>query len=157
MVGISKQNAQKAFIRALHRATEADFQTHHRSELAELEAEARVAWEMVDVKDNPKTRASGLTILNRIHIRRAKLLGLDAPTKLDVAAFYARGTDQFSEERLARQAVLAALPREEQERIYDMFAAARRRAAGIIETTAVSVINGPVPPNDNESESETER
>jgi hypothetical protein len=45
VVGISKQNAQKSFLRALRRNTDADIQTHHRSELAELEAEAKVAWE----------------------------------------------------------------------------------------------------------------
>ena len=158
VVGLSRQNAQKAFVRALHRNTAVDIQTHHRSELAELEAEAKAAWEMVDVKDAPRTRAAGLTILNRIHIRRAKLLGLDAPTKLDVSAFYARGGNPLSEERLARQAVLAALPREEQERIYDMFAAARKRAAGgAIETAATPAISGPVSRNDPESESDTER
>jgi hypothetical protein len=41
---------------------------------------------LVDTKDNPKARAAGLAALNRIHIRRARLLGLDAPTKLDVRA-----------------------------------------------------------------------
>src|ERR1700730_15922450 len=60
VVGISKQNAQKAFLRALRRNTDADIQTVHRSELAELEAEAAAAWELVDVKDSPKTRAAGL-------------------------------------------------------------------------------------------------
>jgi hypothetical protein len=80
VVGLSRQNCQKAFVLALHRTTNADIQTHHRSELAELEAGAKVAWELVDVKENPKTRAAGLTILNQIHIRRDKLLGLDAAT-----------------------------------------------------------------------------
>lgn len=83
VVGISKQNAQKTFHRALRRNTDQDIQTHHRSELAELDVEAGAAWELVDTKDNPKARAAGLAALNRIHIRRARLLGLDAPTKLD--------------------------------------------------------------------------
>ena len=58
VVGVSKQAAQKAFLRALHR-TDADIQTHHRSELAELEAEAKAAGEMVDVKDAPRTGRPG--------------------------------------------------------------------------------------------------
>jgi hypothetical protein len=45
--------------------------------------------------------------MNRIHIRRARLLGLDAPTKLDIGAFYVHGASQLSDERMARQAVLA--------------------------------------------------
>jgi hypothetical protein len=90
VVGISKQNAQKSFLRALRRNTDADIQTHHRSELAELEAEAKVAWELVDVKDNPKTRAAGLTILNQIHIRRAKLLGLDGCVPREARTLAAR-------------------------------------------------------------------
>jgi len=40
VVGISRQNAQKTYLRALHRNTDADIQTHHRGELAELEIEA---------------------------------------------------------------------------------------------------------------------
>jgi hypothetical protein len=159
VVGVSKQAAQKAFLRALHRNTDADIQTHHRSELAELEAEAAKLWNIIDVKDQTaRNITSALNTMNRIHIRRAKLLGLDAPTKLDVEAFYARGTSQLSEERLRRQAVLAALPRAEQERLYDMFAAARKRAAGgAIETAATPAISGPVSRNDPESESDTER
>ena len=43
VVGISKQNAQKTFHRALRRNTDQDIQTHHRSELAELDVEAGAA------------------------------------------------------------------------------------------------------------------
>src|SRR5882672_5049469 len=64
VVGISRQNAQKAYLRALHRNTDQDIQTHHRGELAELELEAVAAWELVDAKDSPKARASGLLALN---------------------------------------------------------------------------------------------
>src|ERR1019366_647126 len=99
VVGLSRQNCQKAFVRALHRSTTVDIHTHHRTELAELEAEAKVPWEMGDVKDAPRTRAAGLAILNRIHIRRAHLLGLDAPTKLDVSGIYGSGAEERSEER----------------------------------------------------------
>ena len=37
VVGLSRQNCQKAFVRALHRSTTVDIHTHHRTELAELE------------------------------------------------------------------------------------------------------------------------
>ena len=57
------------------------------------------------VKRLKKLQAIG--VMNRIHIRRARLLGLDAPTKLDIGAFYAHGASQLSDERMARQAVLA--------------------------------------------------
>jgi hypothetical protein len=66
VVGISRQNAQKTYLRALHRGTDQDIQTHHRGELAELEIEAAAAWELVDAKDNPRVRASGLLALNRL-------------------------------------------------------------------------------------------
>ena len=41
----------------------------------------------------------------RIHIRRAKLLGLDAPTKLDVTGIYQRGGADVEAEQFARDAV----------------------------------------------------
>jgi len=43
----------------------------------------------------------------------AKLLGLDAPTKLDVRGLNRTGTYEISAERQARRAVLEALPIEE--------------------------------------------
>ena len=116
MVGVSKQAAHKAFNKALRRNTDQDLQTVHRTELAELDIEAGSAWELVDTKDSPKTRAAGLAALNRIHIRRAKLLGLDAPTKLDVSSIYQRAGDDISAERVSWEAILEALPREEQVR-----------------------------------------
>jgi hypothetical protein len=144
VVGVSKQAAQKAYFKALHRNTDQDISTHHRSELAELDAEASAAWELVDTKDSPKARASGLAALNRIHIRRAKLLGLDAPTKLDVSGIYQRGGDDSSVERLSWEAILEALPVEEQVRWYEVFQEAHRRAKvgdfsqSPIETTVTS-------------------
>jgi hypothetical protein len=128
VVGVSKQAAQKAYFKALHRNTDQDISTHHRSELAELDAEASAAWELVDTKDSPRARAAGLAALNRIHIRRAKLLGLDAPTKLDVSGIYQRGGDDISVERPSWEAILEALPVEEQVRWYEIFQEARRRA-----------------------------
>ena len=100
----------------------------------------------MDTKDNPKARAAGLAALNRIHIRRARLLGLDAPTKLDVRGLYRTGIDEISAERQARRAVLEALPIEEQRRIYDVFYQARLRAqAGDFSQPAIetTVNNGP--------------
>jgi hypothetical protein len=90
-VGVTKQSARTAFNKALRRNTDQDIQTVHRSELAELDAEASAAWELTDTKDSPKACAAGLAALNRIHIRRAHLLGLDAPTKLEVSGIYQRG------------------------------------------------------------------
>jgi hypothetical protein len=48
---------------------------------------------------------------------RAKLLGLDAPTKLDVSGIYQRGGADIEAEQRAREAVIEALPIEEQRRI----------------------------------------
>ena len=128
VVGVSKQSARSAFNKALRRNTDQDIQTVHRSELAELDAEASAAWELTDTKDSPKTRAAGLAALNRIHIRRARLLGLDAPQKLDVSGIYQRGGDDLSAEQRAREAVIEALPIEEQRRIYELFYQAGLRA-----------------------------
>jgi len=142
VVGVSKQAAQKAYFKALHRNTDQDISIHHRSELAELDAEASAAWELVDTKDNPKARAAGLAALNRIHIRRAHLLGLDAPTKLDVSGIYRLGTDERSDERRETERAWQSLPIEERARIYDAFDAARTRLNAPIETTA-TVTSGP--------------
>jgi hypothetical protein len=96
--------------------------------------------------DNWKAVASMSAVLRGIHIRRAKLLGLDAPQKLDIRDFYKKGGDDASAEQLAREAVIEALPIEEQRRIYDLFYQAGKRAAAgdfsqpAIETT---VSNGP--------------
>jgi hypothetical protein len=157
VVGVSKQAAQKAYFKALHRNTDQDISTHHRSELAELDAEASAAWELVDTKDSPKTRAAGLAALNRIHIRRAHLLGLDAPTKLDVSGIYRTGTDEMSEERRETERAWQSLPIEERARIYDAFDAARTRLNAPIETTATVTIGSDnrnldvEPPADDES------
>ena len=160
VVGLSRQNCQKAFVRALHRSTTVDIHTHHRTELAELEAEAKAAWEMVDVKDAPRTRAAGLAILNRIHIRRAHLLGLDAPTKLDVSGIYGSGAEERSEERRETEQVWQSMSREERARIYDTFDAARNRLNAPVETTATVTIepdngNPDVEPSPANDETET--
>jgi hypothetical protein len=130
VVGLSRQNCQKAFFRALRRNTDQDISTHHRSELAELDAQQAKLWTVVDnPKESSKNLIAAINAMNRIHVRRARLLGLDAPQKI---------------ERLARERVLEAVPLDEQARMYEVLAAARRRVAEAdIETTATTVTNGP--------------
>jgi hypothetical protein len=86
--------------------------------------------------------------LNRIHIRRAHLLGLDAPTKLDVSGIYRTGRDELSDERRETERAWQSLPTEERARIYDAFDAARKRLNAPIETTA-TVTSGPDNRNPN--------
>jgi hypothetical protein len=111
--------------------------------------EATNIWRLMDLPENKndwKAQAALEDRLMRIHIRRAKLLGLDAPTKLDVSGIYKRGGDEVSAERQARRAVLEALPIEEQRRIYEVFYQARKRAeAGNFSQPAIetTVNNGP--------------
>jgi hypothetical protein len=83
VIGISRISAYRAFHKALRRNTDQDIQTHHRSELAELEAEQANVWRAMDAnKDDWRSQMSGTAQLRGIQVRRAKLLGLDAPTKL---------------------------------------------------------------------------
>src|SRR5471030_1193993 len=120
-LGVSKQAAHKAFERALRRNTTQDIQSHHRSELAKLELEEANTWRLMDAnKDNWKAVVPLTTQLNRIHIRRARLLGLDAPTKLDIANIYGSGSDEASVDRLQRERALAMLPVAEQIRWLEM-------------------------------------
>jgi hypothetical protein len=157
-VGVSKQAAVKAFHKVLRRNTDADIQTHHRSELAKLEMEETRYWQALDThKENWQAVAALSGSLNRIHTRRARLLGLDAPTKLDVSGIYRKGTDELSDERRETEQAWRSLPVEEQMRIYDAFDAARKRLNAPIETTATVTI-GPdnrnpdvEPPADDES------
>src|ERR1700719_1596802 len=157
-VGVSKQAAVKAFHKALHRNTDQDISTHHRSELAKLEMEETRLWQVLDThKENWQAPATCISGLNRIHVRRAHLLGLDAPTKLDVSGIYRTGADEMSEERRETERAWQSLPVEERARIYDAFDAARTRLNAPIETTATVTI-GPdnrnpdvEPPADDES------
>src|ERR1700692_4578119 len=88
-VGIAKSQAVRGFYRALRRNTDQDIQAHHRNELADLEMEQAKYWSIIDAqKDNWKAQVSALRALNFVHIRRARLLVLDAPTKLDVSGIY---------------------------------------------------------------------
>ena len=49
---VNQSNASRAFNKVLRRNADADIQTHHRSELAELEAEAAKLWTLIDAKDH---------------------------------------------------------------------------------------------------------
>jgi DNA-binding CsgD family transcriptional regulator len=137
VVGVSKTAVINTFKRALHRNTNQDIQTHHRSELAKLEMEETRLWQALDAhKESWQATATCMSGLNRIHVRRAHLLGLDAPTKLDVSGIYRIGTDELSEERRETERAWRSLPVEEQMRIYDAFDAARKGLSAPIETTA---------------------
>jgi tetratricopeptide (TPR) repeat protein len=108
-VGVSKGQAVRGFYRALRRNTDQDIQSHHRNELADLEMEQAKYWTIIDAnKDNWKAQVSALRALNFVHIRRARLLGLDAPTKLDVIGIYQPGGTDLEAEQQAREAVIEA-------------------------------------------------
>jgi hypothetical protein len=138
-VGVSKLTAIKTFYRALRRNTDHDIQTHHRNELADLEMEQARIWTTMDrTPANAKVQIAGVRALNLIHVRRARLLGLDAPTQMDIRGLYRTGADEMTAERAARRRVLQELPVEEQVRLYRIFEEAERRA-GAIPTTATVV------------------
>jgi len=140
-IGITRQSAFRAFHKALRRNTDQDIQTHHRSELAKLEMEEANVWRAMDAnKEDWQATATCMSGLNRIHVRRAHLLGLDAPTKLDVSGIYRIGTDELSEERRETERAWRSLPVEEQMRIYDAFDDARKRLSAPVETTATVTI-----------------
>jgi hypothetical protein len=120
-VGISRQAAQRAFQKALQRNTNKTIQTHHRSELAELEMEQSRLWQTLDQeKDNWKAVVACMAAINRIHIRRARLLGLDAPQKLDIQGLYRSGGDEMSAVRMARQAAYESLSLEDQAKLLEL-------------------------------------
>jgi hypothetical protein len=144
VIGISRQAVNASFNKALRRQTEGALDAWHRTELGGLAMEATNIWRLMDLPENKndwRAQAALEDRLMRIHIRRAKLLGLDAPTKLDVSGIYQRGGADVEAEQFARDAVLEALPIEEQRRLYDVFHQARLRAAAgdlsqpAIETT----------------------
>jgi hypothetical protein len=159
-VGISKQAAQRAFQKALHRNTDKTIQTHHRSELAELEMEQSRLWQTLDQeKDNWKAVVSCLNAINRIHIRRARLLGLDAPQKkLDIQGLYLSGGDEMSAVRMERQAAYESLSLEDQAKLFELH---ERMSMNAIKP-AISVLEAPARGSDSggtnpDTESERER
>ena len=160
VIGISRRAVHAAFNKALRRQTEDALDAWHRTELGGLAMEATNIWRLMDLPENKndwRAQAALEDRLMRIHIRRAKLLGLDAPTKLDVSGIYRIGTDELSEERRETERAWQSLPIEERARIYDAFDAARTRLNAPIETIA-TVTSGPdnrnpdvEPPADDES------
>jgi len=139
VIGISRQAVHRAFDKALRRQTEDALDAWHRTELGGLAMEATNIWRLMDLPENKndwRAQAALEDRLMRIHIRRAKLLGLDAPTKLDVSGIYRIGTDELSEERRETERAWQSLPIEERARIYDAFDAARIRLNAPIETIA---------------------
>jgi hypothetical protein len=70
VVGVSKQAAQKAYFKALRRNTDQDINSHHRGELAELDAQQAKLWTVVDSnKVSEKNLIAAINAMNRIHIR----------------------------------------------------------------------------------------
>ena len=131
-IGISDRAVRAGFNKALRRQTEDALDAWHRTELGGLAMEATNIWRLMDLTENKndwRAQAALEDRLMRIHIRRAKLLGLDAPTKLDVSGIYQRGGADLEAEQRAREAVIEALPIEEQRRIYELFYQAGLRAA----------------------------
>jgi len=159
VVGVSERAVQSGFKKALRRQTEDALDAWHRTELGKLAMEETNVWRAMDAnKEDWRAQMSGTAQLRGIHIRRAKLLGLDAPTKLDVSGIYQRGGVDIAAEQLAREAVIEALPIEEQRRIYELFYQAGLRAkAGDLTQPAITttVTNGSDNrTSDDESESD---
>src|ERR1700720_506918 len=106
VVGVSGRGVNKAFSKALRRQTEDTLDAWHRTELGKLAMEETNIWRLMDIPENKgdwRAQSALEDRLIRIHIRRAKLLGLDAPTKLDVSGLYRTGADEMSGERRETQ------------------------------------------------------
>src|ERR1700730_18912074 len=162
VIGISDRAVRAAFNKALRRQTEDALDDWHRTELGGLAMEATNIWRLMDLPENKndwRAQAALEDRLMRIHIRRAKLLGLDAPTKLDVTGIYQRGGADIAAEQMARDAIIEALPIEEQRRIYELFYQAGLRAkAGDLSQPAIdtTVSNGSDSRTTSDDESESD-
>jgi hypothetical protein len=87
---ISKQAAVKAFSRALRANTKEDIPSHRRSELGDLDLLEARCWEVIaDRSTSWQAIISAVGSMTRLHARRARLLGLDAPQKVDCGTFTA--------------------------------------------------------------------
>jgi hypothetical protein len=89
-VGVTPAAAQKSFTGALARNANKDLETYHRTELAALDLQYAEIWRLDAPENQNKVRRllSCQGRLIRIHVRRARLLGLDAPRMLNVQAIY---------------------------------------------------------------------
>jgi hypothetical protein len=97
MLGVSKVAAYKGFMKVLQRNSDRDIKSFHPMELQDLELEQADIWKTLDqpgYEENAKVRLRCHDRLNRVHIRRARLLGLNAPQKLDIRWMYRMGSDQ---------------------------------------------------------------
>jgi hypothetical protein len=106
VLGVGQRNVNRAFNKAIHRQTEDALDGWHRIELAKLAQEEANIWRVMDLpenKNNAKMQFSGEDRLLRVQLRRAKLLGLDAPAKLDITGLYGAGVNEVSAEREANQ------------------------------------------------------
>ena len=71
--------------------TQRVLETYHRAELLALELQQAEIWRVIDGVENQndyRVVASCMNRLNRIHVRRARLLGLDAPKTLNDQAIF---------------------------------------------------------------------
>jgi hypothetical protein len=90
-VGITESAAQKSFMAALVRNSDETLETYHRAELLALELQEAEIWRVIDGVENQndyRVVAPCMDKLNRIHVRRALLLGLDAPKTLNDQAIF---------------------------------------------------------------------
>jgi hypothetical protein len=90
-VGITKAAAQKSFMRALARGANEDLETYRLTELLALDMQRGEIWRIFEAAENQNKAKRQLSCLNqlmRIHVRRARLLGLDATRTLDVESIY---------------------------------------------------------------------
>ena len=99
-----------------------------------------------------------MAAINRIHIRRARLLGLDAPQKLDIQGLYRSGGDEMSAVRMARQAAYESLSLEDQAKLLEL----HERMSMNASKPAVLVLEAAVDESDSvgtntDTESERER
>jgi hypothetical protein len=145
-LGVSKQAAQKAFYRAVRANTRQDIQTIHRTEIADLDLLEARCWQVItEHGKEPQFVLAAINAITRLHARRSRLLGLDAPTKLDIQGMYGRGTDEASADLLQSQRMIASLPIAEQVRLLEMFDEAERRLSepitAAVETTG-TLVNG---------------
>jgi hypothetical protein len=90
-VGVTPAAAQKSFTGALARNANKDLETYRRTELAALDLQYAEIWRILDAPENQNKVRRLLSCqdqLIRIHVRRARLLGLDASRMLNVQAIY---------------------------------------------------------------------
>jgi len=133
-----------------------DIHAHHCSELAELEMEQSRIWRALDASkaDDVYATSTAMAALNRIHVRRARLLGLDAPQKLDVRACTAPARTRCQPTALLR--ALASLLVAEQIRWYETFAEAQKQLNNAPVEPTGTVINGTEQRNDPDEDGEPE-